>query len=97
MPLNEAFELLKDDYLDYITYIKTKESVSRQIEMSKNNDDSCQLVNLLIEQLNGYVSDDALNSLKLKDLELLLTYLNRVKSKVIELLPNGHYKGTQTI
>ena len=102
IPVNEAFDLMKKDYFDYITYIKAKESIF--LSKNKKQEESPELkhsdstkeshfVNLLIEQLKEYTCKEAPNPLKISDLELLIIYLDEVKSKALEILPYETNKG----
>ena len=107
MPLNKAIETIKDDYCDYIMFIKAKESARSQkriantLRLNESNlenitEKECagvnkkhdKLSNLMRKVLNKVPEETpATNSYKVKDLELLMISLDRLKRDALKI-PN---------
>lgn len=86
MPLNKSLELLKQDYCDYITYIKAKETAEMQSKSDDNletdNDDGIK--KSILEYLRDELESDPMKQFSVKNIELLIVYLNRMKAKALQ-------------
>jgi hypothetical protein len=91
MPLNKALDQLKDDYSDYIMYLKAKESIyfqmnNKHLNSTKKNEMSLnEKHHMLIKSLSEDLNKNTNKQLRTKDLEYLIIYLNRLKSDILGL------------
>ena len=103
MPLNKAIEMLKDDYCDYVMYLKAKETANVQfkaVEKLKNTSTpqnelvakNLELMRNLVKIFDRKTEEDlAMKELRVKDLEFLIIYLNRLKSNALRLPDLNEY------
>lgn len=86
MPLNKSLELLKQDYCDYIMYIKAKETAEMQLKSDDNIeiDTDYGIKKSILEYLHNELESDPMKQFSVKNIELLIVYLNRIKSKALQ-------------